>query len=155
MGYFQGETISRMPSGAIIHDKNFRECVALNNIATLNSANFHREDFHELSSIHEIRKNFPSKITHYIQYAITHVQRCCKFDTLFSTGSDDNSSTSSSGMIVGFIIFGLIVLIVMLLGAFGIYYILKKREQGVQNEEGSMQQNTNKTSGNTFIPLLL
>ena len=81
--------------------------------------------------------------------------RCCKFDTLFSTGSDDNSSTPSSGMIIGFIIFGLIVLIVMLLGAFGICYLLKKREQGIQNEEERTQQNTNKTSGNTFIPLLL
>ena len=37
---FEGENISRMPSGAIIHEENFHECMALNNIATctLNSA---------------------------------------------------------------------------------------------------------------------
>ena len=29
----------------IIHEENFHKCMALNNIATLNSANFHREKF--------------------------------------------------------------------------------------------------------------
>ena len=32
-----------MSSGAIIHEENFHECMALNNTATLNSANFHKE----------------------------------------------------------------------------------------------------------------
>ena len=46
-----------MPSGTYhyIHEENFHECMALNNIATFNLANFHRE----LSSIHKIRENFP------------------------------------------------------------------------------------------------
>ena len=56
-----------MPSRAIIHEENFHKCMALNNIATLNSASFH-----ELSSIHEICENFPSKITtHYTLLAIS------------------------------------------------------------------------------------
>ena len=55
-----------MPSGAIIHKENFHECMAVNNIATLNSANFHREIFHKLSSICKICENSrPSKITCY------------------------------------------------------------------------------------------
>ena len=38
MGYFRGENISRMPSGAIIHKENFHECMAVTNTATLTSA---------------------------------------------------------------------------------------------------------------------
>ena len=54
----QRGNISRMPSGAIIHDENFYKCMALNNIATPNSANFDREKFHKLSSISEICEKF-------------------------------------------------------------------------------------------------
>ena len=38
VGYFQGGNISRMPSGAIIHEENFHECMAVTNTATLASA---------------------------------------------------------------------------------------------------------------------
>ena len=38
MGYFRGGNISRMPSGAIIHEDNFQECMAVTNTATLTSA---------------------------------------------------------------------------------------------------------------------
>ena len=37
-GYFQGGNISRMSSGAIIHEENFHECMAVTNTATLTSA---------------------------------------------------------------------------------------------------------------------
>ena len=49
-----------MPSGAIIHEENFHECMALNNIATLNAEKFHRESLHELNSIRKICENFPN-----------------------------------------------------------------------------------------------
>ena len=52
--YFRGGNISQMPSGAIIHEENFHKCMALNNTATLNLANFHG-----LISICEIREIFP------------------------------------------------------------------------------------------------
>ena len=51
-----------MPCGAIIHEENSHKCMTLYNMATLNSANFHRERFHESSSIHKIRI-FPSVYT--------------------------------------------------------------------------------------------
>ena len=38
VGYFQGGNISRMPRGAIIHEENFHECMAVTNTATLASA---------------------------------------------------------------------------------------------------------------------
>ena len=38
VGYFRGGNISRMPSGAIIHEENFHECMAVTNTATLTSA---------------------------------------------------------------------------------------------------------------------
>ena len=34
-----------MPSSVIIHEENFHKCMALNNIATLNSANFTEKIF--------------------------------------------------------------------------------------------------------------
>ena len=37
-GYFRGGKFSRMPSIAIIHGKNFHECMAVTNTATLTSA---------------------------------------------------------------------------------------------------------------------
>ena len=40
-GYFRGGNNSQTPSGANIHKENFHECVALNNVATLNSENYH------------------------------------------------------------------------------------------------------------------
>ena len=51
-GLFSRGNISQMPCGVIIHEEKFHECMDLNNIAILNSANLHR-------------KNFPSKITRY------------------------------------------------------------------------------------------
>ena len=50
-----------MPSGAIIHEEMFHECMALNNIATINSAHFHKLNSDSLCSC----KFSPSKITHY------------------------------------------------------------------------------------------
>ena len=38
VGYFRGGNISRMPSGAIIHEENFHKCMAVTNTATLTSA---------------------------------------------------------------------------------------------------------------------
>ena len=55
MGYFRGGNISQMPSGAIIHEENFHECMAVTNTATLTSA-ISQENFHKLSSIHGIRE---------------------------------------------------------------------------------------------------
>ena len=60
MGYFRGGNISRMSSDAIIHEENFHECMAVTTVLHL-LQQFHRENFHELSSIREIRENFPPR----------------------------------------------------------------------------------------------
>ena len=60
MGYFRGGNISRMPSGAIIHEENFHECIAVTSTATLTSV-ISQGKFHEFISIHEIRENFPPR----------------------------------------------------------------------------------------------
>ena len=64
VGYFRGGILifHECPcSGAIIYAKIFHECMALNNNATLNSANFHCKIFHELSSIHKSRESSPPR----------------------------------------------------------------------------------------------
>ena len=42
-----------MNAQAVVPEEIFRKSMALTKIATLNSANFHRENFHELSSFLE------------------------------------------------------------------------------------------------------
>ena len=52
----------------------FHECMAVTSTATLNSAHFHREIFHELSSVHKIREIFP--LENNVLYDILLVLSC-------------------------------------------------------------------------------
>ena len=47
-GYFRGGNNSRLPSGAIIHEENIHECMALIKLLDLIERISTRENFHEL-----------------------------------------------------------------------------------------------------------